>query len=106
MFTFFARLSEYAGEIKDEWPVRISLIRAGKRNTNAHWQTKNLTIVHSRDLLLNDVYPDRWRRQVNESLQKRGVRLVLGDRVDDVVPKDGKIVTRSGKEIPADLVVS
>ncbi|RXW19704.1 hypothetical protein EST38_g6154 [Candolleomyces aberdarensis] len=78
---------EYAGEIKDEWP------------------TKNVTIVHSRNLLLNDVYPDRWRRQVNESLEKRGVRLVLGDRVDDVVPKDGKIVTRSGKEITADLVI-
>lgn len=42
---------------------------------------------------------------VNDSLIKRGVNLVLGERVDDVEPKDGKLITRSGKEIPADLVV-
>ncbi|KAJ3534618.1 hypothetical protein NMY22_g6850 [Coprinellus aureogranulatus] len=78
---------EYAGEFRDDWP------------------TKNITVVHSRKLLLNDVYPDHWRQQVNDSLLKRGVNLVLGERVDDVEPKDGKLTTRSGKVIPADLVI-
>ncbi|KAF6751672.1 hypothetical protein DFP72DRAFT_1071039 [Ephemerocybe angulata] len=78
---------ELSGEIKDEWP------------------TKNLTLVHSRDLLLNDAYPEHWRSNVAEGLKKRGINLVLGERVDDVEPKDGKISTRSGKVIPADLVI-
>ncbi|KAF6751673.1 hypothetical protein DFP72DRAFT_1135513 [Ephemerocybe angulata] len=78
---------EYAGEIRDEFP------------------TKNVTVVHSRELLLNDVYPDFWRKQVNASLERRNIRLVLGERVDDIEPKNGVITTRSGKEIPADLVI-
>ncbi|KAJ3522703.1 hypothetical protein NMY22_g11775 [Coprinellus aureogranulatus] len=78
---------EIAGEFKDEWP------------------DKNITVVHSKDLLLNETYPDYWRRQIIASLQKRGINVVLSDRLEDLEPKDGKVTTRSGKTIPADLVI-
>ena len=68
-------------------------------------QDKSITIIHSRALLLNDTYPDKWRQQVVDNITARGVKLVMNDRVDDFEPKDGKITTRSGQSVPADLVV-
>jgi len=69
-------------------------------------QDKRITIVHGQSLPLNGTYPDRWRKGVAEKALKRGIQLVLSDHVENLEPQDGRIVTRSGKSIPADLVVS
>jgi len=69
-------------------------------------QNKNITIVHAQSFLLNDTYPSNWRRKVTKSVTARGINVVLDDYVDDLEIKDGKINTRSGKPIVADLVVS
>ena len=69
-------------------------------------QQKRVTIVHSQALPLNGTYPDRWRKAVAEQFLKRGVQWVLSDQVTDLEPQNGRITTRSGKSIPADLVVS
>jgi len=78
---------EYAGEIKDQWP------------------NKNVTIIHGQPLLMNGTYPDRWRRKVTQGVEARGVYLVLDDVLENLEPQDGKVVTRLGKSIRADLVV-
>jgi len=57
-------------------------------------------------LPLNDSYPDRWRKEVARKIQKRRNNLVLGDSVHDLELKNGAVVTRQGKTIPADLVVN
>ncbi|KAJ3493325.1 hypothetical protein NLJ89_g11045 [Agrocybe chaxingu] len=79
---------ELAGELVDEWP------------------TKPVTLVHGHPLLLTATYPDKFRQDVVDRLIRRGVNLVLGDYVDDIIPKDGKITTRKGTDVPADLVIS
>ncbi|KJA17680.1 hypothetical protein HYPSUDRAFT_1008823 [Hypholoma sublateritium FD-334 SS-4] len=78
---------ELAGEIKD-----LS-------------STKNVTIVHSQSQLLNGTYPNSWRTYVGKQFASRGVKLVLGDYVDDLEIREGRIKTRSSKSIKADLVV-
>ncbi|KAF9528291.1 hypothetical protein CPB83DRAFT_876076 [Crepidotus variabilis] len=78
---------ELAGEIMDDWPE------------------KKVTIVHSKPLLLNDTYPNNWRKSVNENIEKRGVELVLNDRILDPVPKGGKVITQNGLTLDADLVI-
>jgi len=67
---------------------------------------KNVTIVHGPELVLNDTYPKSWRKRVAKQYLDRGVKLVLGDFVDDFEIKDGYVITRGKKSIPADLVVS
>ncbi|EDR06302.1 uncharacterized protein LACBIDRAFT_294694 [Laccaria bicolor S238N-H82] len=79
---------EFAGEIKDLWPE------------------KEVTIVHNQGILLNDAYPEKWRKALTKRVQKGGVQLVLEDHIDDIVPsQDGTVKTRKGKKITADLVV-
>ncbi|KAF8649402.1 hypothetical protein AX16_005843 [Volvariella volvacea WC 439] len=78
---------EYAGEIKEIWP------------------NKRVTIVHGDKELLNPTYPDKWRKDVHRRVAERGVNLVLGEYVDDFSTHNGALRTRSGKTIPADLVV-
>jgi len=69
-------------------------------------QRKNVTIVHSQELPLNDTYPKSWREKVAKQFVDRGVKFVLGDYLDDLEIKDGYVTTRGNKSIPADLVVS
>ncbi|KAF9471448.1 FAD/NAD(P)-binding domain-containing protein [Pholiota conissans] len=66
---------------------------------------KNVTIVHSQSLYLNDTYPESWRKYVGKQFASRGVTAVLGEYIDDLEIKDGYVTTRSGKKIAADLVV-
>ncbi|KAF9567232.1 FAD/NAD(P)-binding domain-containing protein [Agrocybe pediades] len=66
---------------------------------------KNITIVHSQDLLLNDAYPRKWRQKATKSVTDRGVNVILEDYIDDLEIKDGKITTRKGKSITADIVM-
>ena len=39
-------------------------------------------------------------------VEKRGIKLILNDSVENIEPKNGYIVTREGVSIAADLVVS
>ncbi|KAF8068703.1 hypothetical protein FPV67DRAFT_1561581 [Lyophyllum atratum] len=80
---------EYAGEIKDLNPA------------------KKVTIVHGNSQLLNDAYPEKYRKDIERRLKARGVELVLGD----IVPEDAQtgdektITTRNGKILSPDLIV-
>ncbi|KAG5642076.1 hypothetical protein DXG03_003629 [Asterophora parasitica] len=82
---------EFAGEIKDLNP------------------SKNVTIVHGNKRILNDAYPDKFRKDVERRLRKRGINLVLGDIVPDGATSAGNseksLTTRNGKVLVADLVV-
>lgn len=80
---------ELAGEIKQAFPK------------------KNVTIVHRDTQLLNSVYPDKWRKDIERRVRARNIHLLLGDSVGDLSSENvNGITTTSGKNIPdADLVV-
>ncbi|TFK33092.1 FAD/NAD(P)-binding domain-containing protein [Crucibulum laeve] len=79
---------EHAGEIKETWP------------------DKNVTIVHSQKHLLNDTYPQSWREDVQRRIELRGVDVILSDYIDSLELKEGgKLTTRGGKVLKADLIV-
>ncbi|KAI0354849.1 FAD/NAD-P-binding domain-containing protein [Trametes cingulata] len=79
---------ETAGEVKDEWPE------------------KKVTLVHSDKMLLNDAYPERFRRDLERRARARGIEVLLGDRVDALPEGTVGISTKNGTHIPdADLVV-
>ncbi|KAF8994493.1 FAD/NAD(P)-binding domain-containing protein [Cyathus striatus] len=80
--------NEYAGEIKDIYPVRYG-------SNNCPWDSK----------LLNAAYPDKVRDKMADNVRARGVKLVLGEYIDSTETKDGVVTCRSGKTIPADLVI-
>ncbi|KAJ7274904.1 hypothetical protein C8J57DRAFT_237723 [Mycena rebaudengoi] len=82
--------SELAGELKDIWPE------------------KEVVIVHRQRLLLNDTYPDRYRRYAANALISRGVKIHLNEVVENVPQKAGPadVVTSSGLELSADLVLT
>ena len=69
-------------------------------------QDKRITIVHGDKLLLNEAYPDSFRKTVARNIRKRDVNVILDDRVDDLTISDaGVVITRSGRRLIADLVV-
>ncbi|KAH8818830.1 hypothetical protein DL96DRAFT_1750120 [Flagelloscypha sp. PMI_526] len=81
---------EFSGEIRDEYP------------------DKPITIVHMGSLLLNDAYPERFRRRVDKSVRERNIDIVYNDAIDEIssFPALDGVRTRNGKHIPADLVLS
>lgn len=68
-----------------------------------------MTIVHTRKMLLKDVYPDKFRLDMERRVHAFGIDYILEDRVE-TFPEPGKVVdlrTRNGNIIPGvDLVVS
>jgi hypothetical protein len=65
--------------------------------------------VHGGNLLLNDTYPERFRKDVERRVRRKGVNLVLGDIVPPEAllsesPKQS-IKTRNGKTFTPDLIV-
>lgn len=79
---------EYAGELRDFYP------------------SAKVTIVHNGSMLLNDAYPEKYRRRVERDARARGVDVVLEDRLDDMTPSsEGTVKTQKGKVLPGDLVV-
>ena len=99
-------LTEYAGEIRDLWPVCVLKVLALLAYELIRLQDKRVTIIHGDNLLLNDAYPDSFRKTVARSIRKRDVNVILNDRVDDMTISDAGIVTtRSGRKLVADLVV-
>ncbi|KAG6845101.1 hypothetical protein H0H87_000800 [Tephrocybe sp. NHM501043] len=78
---------EYAGEIKDLDPA------------------KNVTIVHSEAMLLNKAYPDKFRKDLEQRLRTRGVKLLLGDVVPEDAMSSTTITTREGHNLTPDLII-
>ncbi|KAK7036011.1 apoptosis-inducing factor [Favolaschia claudopus] len=80
---------ELAGELKDIWPER------------------EITLVHAERLLLNDTYTDRYRRRVADQLVARGIKIHLGDLVEDIPDHTGPavVLTKGGLKLSTDLVV-
>ncbi|KZV76718.1 FAD/NAD-P-binding domain-containing protein [Peniophora sp. CONT] len=78
---------EYAGEVRDVFPH------------------KKATLVHGERLLLNDFMSEKFRRAMEKDLHAAGAEVILNDRVEGSV-KDGRVMTRSGQVIEADLLVT
>lgn len=98
-------LLEYAGEIRDFWPVCVLKYQLSLPELIC-LQDKRVTIIHGDKLLLNEAYPDSFRKTVARNIRKRDVNLILDDRVDDLSISDaGVIITRGGRRLIADLVV-
>ena len=79
----------------------------GRCNADLSLQDKKITIVHGSDKLLNDTYPDKFRKLVESQLRARKIDLILGEYADQFPPSgSGEIVFRSGQKLNAGLVVS
>ncbi|KAM5540768.1 hypothetical protein V8D89_005412 [Ganoderma adspersum] len=80
---------ELAGEIKQSFP------------------TKSVTIVHRDSQLLNNAYPDKWRKDIERRVRARNINLLLGDSIEDLSSENvNGITTTNGKSIPdADLLI-
>ncbi|KAI0076565.1 FAD/NAD-P-binding domain-containing protein [Panus rudis PR-1116 ss-1] len=80
---------ETAGEIKEAFP------------------RKKVTIIHRDSDLLNDTYPDKYRKDMLRRVRKFGIQVILGDAVDPVPePNTVGLTTAHGKNIPdADLII-
>ncbi|KAL1937836.1 hypothetical protein VTO73DRAFT_12856 [Trametes versicolor] len=79
---------ETAGEVIDTWPH------------------KKVTVIHHREQLINDTWPEKFRKDVERRWGLRGVTFILGDKLD--VPPEGTVgvTTHKGRHIPdADLVI-
>lgn len=118
--------AETVGEIKDIYPVSPlvrwphirhaptwQISRAVSQSHTMHHtdsgvQGTQVTIVHSDSQLLNNTYPDKFRRAVEQRVRRRGANIVFGDYVD-TIPEPGAavdIITRGGKTLASvDLVV-
>lgn len=80
---------EYAGEIRETYP-----------------HTK-VTIVHSGNMLLSDVYPEKFRKDMERRCLARGINVVFSEYVD-TFPEAGTVsfTTRKGTQFAtADLVI-
>ncbi|MCI4184662.1 FAD-dependent oxidoreductase [Dickeya dianthicola] len=68
----------------------------------------NVAVVHSKQQILNNA-PDKFAGWAVTYLRDKGVRLVLGESVTSPAPgeqpADAKVVTSSGKTLPADTVI-
>ncbi|KAG2004408.1 hypothetical protein CC2G_002967 [Coprinopsis cinerea AmutBmut pab1-1] len=79
---------EFAGEIRDLSP------------------TKRITIVHDQSLLLNDAYPDSFRKLAAKNIRKRDVEIILDDAIHDLGISDASTIrTAKGRLLVADLVI-
>lgn len=79
---------EIAAEIKTEFP------------------DKKVTIVHGMANLTNETYTLKFRQALEKRLQKIGIELLLDEMVTAFPPRTGpEVTTRSGKSVPADLVL-
>jgi len=79
---------EIAGELRDTYP------------------SKNITIVHNKDLPLSDIYPDKLRKGVSKNWKDRNIQFIFNDGIDEF-PTEGvkSVTTHNGKKITADIVV-
>ncbi|KAF5327071.1 hypothetical protein D9619_004610 [Psilocybe cf. subviscida] len=79
---------ELSGEIKSEYPH------------------KSVTIVQGGSSVLNDAYPAKYRKALQDAMAAKKITFVRNEYIDDLqVQSDGQVKTRSGKGIKADLVI-
>ncbi|RDX48829.1 FAD/NAD(P)-binding domain-containing protein [Lentinus brumalis] len=79
---------ELVGEIREAYPK------------------KKITLIHSQDLLLNSVYPDKYRKDIERRVRIRNIDVILGDAIENPVEGVTGVTTKNGKSIPdADLVI-
>jgi NADH dehydrogenase FAD-containing subunit len=82
-------VSEYVGELAHYYPE------------------KKVTLVHGQAALMNDTYPDKFRKSVLDAVKKIGIEVILGDKIPTkAVPEGGYVTTEKGHHVRADLVVS
>ncbi|RPD71640.1 FAD/NAD(P)-binding domain-containing protein [Lentinus tigrinus ALCF2SS1-7] len=67
---------------------------------------KKITLIHKQSLLLNSVYPDKYRKDIERRLRIRNVDLILDDEIENPTEGVAGVTTKSGKSLPdADLVI-
>lgn len=67
---------------------------------------KNVTIVHAGRLPISDAFPDYFREKVVAMLGEFGIKIILNEKVDtESLSEKGGVFLKSGKTLPADLVV-
>ncbi|KAG5636131.1 hypothetical protein H0H81_009013 [Sphagnurus paluster] len=81
----------------------ILLVGGGAVGIGAYKQ--DVAIVHGGEYLLNDAYPVKYRKDIERHLRLRGVEVILGDIVPDKA-EVGNVITRNGKRLSPDLIVS
>ncbi|TFK82196.1 FAD/NAD(P)-binding domain-containing protein [Polyporus arcularius HHB13444] len=68
--------------------------------------TKKITLIHNQSLLLNSVYPDKFRKDIERRVRLRNIDVILGDAIENPVEGVAGVTTKNGKSIPdADLVI-
>ncbi|GJJ12671.1 hypothetical protein Clacol_006915 [Clathrus columnatus] len=67
-------------------------------------ESKPITLVHNKSLLLNPTYPDKFRRDLANRLEKQNIHLVLDDSIDVENTRD-EIVTSKGFRVNGDLLI-
>ncbi|KAL7409776.1 hypothetical protein BDY24DRAFT_428020, partial [Mrakia frigida] len=74
----------------------------------SQYPKKSVTIIQSSNRLLSDAYPLKLSKKLQKDLESRGVRVVLGQRVEKDVANAGKgnVILKDGTIIDADLVVN
>ncbi|KAF8882154.1 hypothetical protein CPB84DRAFT_1734913 [Gymnopilus junonius] len=78
---------EMSGEIKDAYP------------------TKNITIVHANPLLLGDIYPDKFRMDIENRLRRRDVNIIFNDTIEGTPDSSAPWKTAKGVPLNSDLVI-
>lgn len=67
---------------------------------------KKVTIVHGGKELMNSSYPSKFRTSLLKAVTRKGVEVVLGDKVPSkAVPEGGYVTTEGGKRIRADIII-
>lgn len=95
---------EFAGEIRDLSRVCTSTILGFSRLTGR--QNKRITIVHDQPLLLNEAYPDSFRKTVAKNIRRRDVGVITEDSIHNLEISDANTIrTDNGRLLVADLVV-
>lgn len=73
-------------------------------DAKTHYAEKNVILVHSRKTLLNK-FGERLHGAALEALEKMGVRVILGERIEQYVENEEVAVLGSGLAIPCDFLV-
>ncbi|XP_022107055.1 apoptosis-inducing factor 2-like [Acanthaster planci] len=87
----------------------VGVEMAGEITTD--FSDKQVTLIHSRDYLVEGDFSPKFRRGAEEQLRAKGVKLVLGEKVTNLadLPTDGSsrctVKTDKGTEVEADLVL-
>ena len=105
---------ETAGEIKDVYPVSCAALQTKfdfpfpcLTGSNIFLQDKPVTIVQGDKYLLSDIYPQKFRMDVERRLRLRGIDVIFEDKVEGrpVLEPGTPLTTKKGKTLNCDLLV-